>query len=422
MSGILITERKNPLSMIRTIISKIKPMRIGNVLRIDPQFFFDVAIYHFSRIFRGDVDDKLIILGGANGYAFIGNTKYLYKYLKENTDYKLYYMVKSKELQKDLENKGIDTLFAYSLDAIKKLKKARAIFVTHGYFDILPVRLSPRTIAIQTWHGADIKIIGNHPYMTKYIKSKRSILAGVRLREADFFDFILTPSAAEKPRKIIQEVFKFPPERILSIGYPRNDILFPNSPNLTNDLKKKHNIPEGIEKVFLYAPTYREIFTTKEPFNSEDLIKLNKTCKKFNAVLLLKTHINEEVISLKTLERIYVVDKKADIQELLLISDILITDYSSVYCDYLLLKRPILLYVYDYEEYIDQRGIYYDGLDEIAPGPLLYTVDELIEAIENIGEIKKKFAQKARELTDYFNKYKDGNSSERLLRLLKLIH
>ena len=403
------------------VISKIKPMRIAEFLRVNPQFFFDVLLYHTSRLFNGNIDEKLIVLGGANGKAFMGNTKYLYFYLRDNTDYKLYYFVKSKVLQKELSELGINTIYAYSLDAIKILRKARVIFVTHGYFDILPVKLSPRTIAIQTWHGADIKIIGKHPYMSKYIKSKKSTLAGVKLREAQFFNYILTPSESEKPIKIIQDVFKFPPERILSIGYPRNDILFTKDSNLFVKLKTNYDIDDKINRIILYAPTYREKFTTKDPFNKNDILKLNKLCEETNTVFLMKAHINEEIVSLENLDYISTVRKDADIQELLLISDILITDYSSVYCDYLLLNRPILIYAYDYDEYISQRGIFYDHLEEISPGPIIYTANDLIYAIKNIEKIEKEYKPKAMKLNNYFNKYKDGKSSERLLRFLKLI-
>lgn len=407
--------------ILKRLTQKIKPMRIVNVFRIHPQFFFDVFIYHLSKLFSGHVDDKLIVLGGANGKAFMGNTKYLYKYLNENTDYNIVYVVKSKELQKELENRGINTIYAYSVEAIKTLRKARAIIVTHGYFDILPIKVAPRTVAIQTWHGADIKIIGQHPYMTKYIKSKKSTMVRVRLREAQFFHYIITPSAARKPLKIIRDIFKFPSERILSIGYPRNDILVSKDLELPKSLRKQYNIPNNVDKVILYAPTYREVFTTKDPFNNEDLIKINKLCEELNVIFLMKTHINEKVISLKNLNCVITINKDADIQELLLISDILITDYSSVYCDYLLLNRPVLLYTYDYDEYVSQRGIYYDHLEEIAPGPMIYTVDELIKAIRNIDEIEEEYKSKAVELNDYFNKYKDGKSSERLLKFLKLI-
>ena len=131
--------------------------------------------------------------------------------------------------------------------------------------------------------------------------------------------------------------------------------------------------------------------------------------------------INEEIITFKDLRSIKIVRKDSDIQELLLITDILISDYSSVICDYVLLERPILLYTYDYDEYINHRGIYYSNLEDIAPGPLIYSFKELIDAIRNIEGRFNKYKLKAKEIRNYFNKYHDNKSTERLLKFLKLI-
>ena len=81
----------------------------------------------------------------------------------------------------------------------------------------------------------------------------------------------------------------------------------------------------------------------------------------------------------------------------------------------------ILLYTYDYDEYIKKREIYYNHLDEIAPGPILNNMAELITALQNISEIEKKDKSKSIKLRNYFNKFNDGKSSERLLKILKLI-
>jgi CDP-glycerol glycerophosphotransferase len=138
-------------------------------------------------------------------------------------------------------------------------------------------------------------------------------------------------------------------------------------------------------------------------------------------MLLLKGHLKEKIIKFKDLENIKQVPRDTDTQELLYITDILITDYSTIYHDFLLLNRPILLYTYDYDEYVSKRGIYYDNLKEIAPGPLIYNFNDLVEALKNIDKIKIEYEKKRIELRDYFNKYIDGNSSERLLKYLRLI-
>jgi len=409
------------LKLFETVSSKLKIMKLAKLLRINPKFFFDVVIYHFSKLFRGNVDDKIIILGSANGKAFIGNPKYLYLYLKKNTNYRLYVFAKSLELRKDLKKQGIRTINNYSLKAIKLLRKARAVFVSHGYEDVLPIKFSPRTVVVQTWHGGDVKIMGKHPYYTKYIYSKWSRLLMAKLREHEVFSYVVSPSGSEIPLEIISSFLRFPKKRILAVGYPRNDIFFSIDTKLANKLKNNNNIQNNIRKIILYAPTYREIFTSKDPFTSEDLKKINSFCKANNSIFLIKAHINEKVINLKDLENILIVKKDADTQELLCITDVLITDYSSIYQDFLLLNRPILFYTYDYDEYVSKRGIYYKHLEEIAPGPILYNSEELLGALKSSDNESEKYEQKRIELRNYFNKYNDGKSSERLLKYLKLI-
>ncbi|MHA1436477.1 MAG: CDP-glycerol glycerophosphotransferase family protein [Promethearchaeota archaeon] len=407
-------------NIINKLLSKIKIIRLAKILKIDPEFFFSFILIHFSKLIRGKVDDKLIVLGGAKGKAFVGNTKYLYYYLKENTDYNLIYITKDLLLKKELEQMGVNTIYAYSLGAIKVLRKARFIFVTHGVADIIPIKFSPRTTFIQTWHGQDIKIV--NLYIDKSFRySKLAKILGVKLRNDQVYDLFLTTSGEKKPREIIAKSMKLPQRRIISTGYPRNDIFFSKDPNLLKSIKEKYSIPQNYERIILYAPTFREKFSSKEPFQREDLIELNKYCKSTNTLFLIKAHINEKIINIETLSNVRSVKKEADIQELLFISDILISDYSSVYCDYLLLNRPVILYTYDYDEYINKRGIYYDHLEEISPGPLVYSSKELLYTIKNIKEIQNQYKSKYVKVRDYFNKYLDGKSSERLLRYLKII-
>lgn len=409
------------LKFLNKILYKVKIIKIAEILRINPHFFFDFLIFHFSKLFRANVNDNLIIFGAANGKAFIGNPKYLYYYLKKNTNYNLVWFTKSDKLNKELKRKGIKCVNNFSLEAIKLLRKARAVFVSHGWGDILPVKFPPRTVVIQTWHGGFIKVKGKHAYVSKYINSKWTTLTRTKIRYDQFFDFAISASFDMKLLKITSDVFRFPIKKILVTGYPRNDILFSNDQELIKRIKLDYNIPDSIEKIILYAPTYRELANTRNPFDNEDLLKINKLCKDTNTYFLIKAHIYEKIINFSAHENIKLVNKDADIQELLLISDILISDYSSVICDYVLTNRPILLYTYDYDDYVRIRGIYYSNLEEIAPGPLLYSIDELITAIKNIKEIFKNYSSKAIEVRDFFNKYKDANSSERLLRFLKLI-
>jgi len=174
-----------------SLLYKIKITKLSKILRINPDFFFDLVIFHFSKLFKANVDDNLIIFGAANGEAFVGNPKYLYQFLKENAIYKLIWFSKSKGLIKELRKKGINCVYAYSLESIKLLRKARAVFVSHGWGDILPIKFPPRTVVVQTWHGGFIKIKGKNQYVTEFINSKWTTLTRLNIRYYQFFNFII---------------------------------------------------------------------------------------------------------------------------------------------------------------------------------------------------------------------------------------
>ena len=150
-----------------------------------------------------------------------------------------------------------------------------------------------------------------------------------------------------------------------------------------------------------------------------DLKKLKSLLEEINALFLIKAHKFVKEINLEDFHNIKLVDKDADIQELLLIANTLITDYSSVIFDFLLLDRPILLYAYDLDDYSKTWGFYYN-LEEIAPGPIFYNAEDLINGIKNLDKIDKEYREKRIEIRNIFNKYIDGKSIERILNFLNI--
>ena len=135
-------------------------------------------------------------------------------------------------------------------------------------------------------------------------------------------------------------------------------------------------------------------------------------------VILLRTHyFIADALDVTGLEDFaYNLSKYDDISELYLISDILITDYSSVFFDYANLKRPMLFFTYDLEKYRDVlRGFYID-IEEELPGPLLYTSEEIIDSIKNIDKITKKYSERYEQFYEKFCGLEEGNASEKVAR------
>ena len=194
---------------------------------------------------------------------------------------------------------------------------------------------------------------------------------------------------------------------------------FNEDENFIKNLKIKYKIPENINQIILYCPTFREDHTLKFSISKKELHELDTMLKDMKTLFLLKGHYFVQNVNFKEYENLKLVPKSADIQELYIITDILITDYSSTMLDFSLLNRPILLFPYDLERYKKVRGMYYE-LEDIAPGPLLYNFKDLTNAIKNIENITKDFEQKRKQVRDRFNRYTDGNSIRRILDFLEI--
>ncbi len=371
-----------------------------------------------SKVFRSKVDENLIIMGAYSGNSYMDNTKYLFEFLNKRSNYNVVWFTKSRGLLAELRNKGYTAVYALSLDALKLLRRARFIFLTHGVYDVLPIDFSSKTEIIMTWHGTVIKDI-TEDFDATYSYKKWVRILKLKSYPDQYIDYVLTPAKGKYEHEILTKAFRVDSTKILDLGYPRNDILFDYNLDFKKTLRKKYGIPDNIKSVFLYAPTFRDAGSLRFPFKNKDLENLNELLEEMEAVFLFKGHAYEKKINFGELKSINLVRKPSDIQELLIISDLLISDYSSVTFDFLLTNRPVILFPYDLEIYEKGRGLHYD-LREIAPGPIVYDVKSLIEAVKNFEEIDVDYRKIREKIRDRFNKYHDGKSSERLLTFLNI--
>jgi CDP-glycerol glycerophosphotransferase len=207
---------------------------------------------------------------------------------------------------------------------------------------------------------------------------------------------------------------------MLETGYPRNDILMTDdNPVIIQDIKEKLGLPKD-KKVILYAPTWRDDEYYKVgQYKFSMRLDLKRLKEKFGDeyIILLRMHyVVASKMDLTGLEGFaYDVSKYDDVSELYLASDMLITDYSSVFFDYANLRRPVLFFTYDIEKYREQlRGFYIDMETEL-PGPLLMTNDAVVDAIENIGEIGEEYQERYDAFYDRFCSWDDGRASEKVV-------
>ena len=393
-------------------------MKNGTFYKVLRDIFLPFCFKLISKLFRSRIDDKLIIMGAYSGNSYLDNTKYLFEFLNKYSNNRVVWMTKSRGLLLELRNKGFEGVYALSLEAIKLLKKARCIFLTHGVYDVLPIDFSPCTTIVMTWHGTVIKdIVEDFDATYSYKKWVRYL----RLKSYpnQYIDYVLTPAKGKYEHEILTKAFRVDSSKILDLGYPRNDILLDYNMAFKQKLREKYGIPNNIKRVILYAPTFRDAGSLRFPFKNKDLEYLNTILKESESIFLFKGHSYARKINFGELECIQLVKEPSDIQEVIIISDVLITDYSSVTFDFLLTMRPVILFPYDLDLYEKGRGLHYD-LKEIAPGPIVYDVKSLIDSVKNIEKIDVEYKNVREKIRDKFNKYQDGKSSERLLTFLNI--
>ena len=400
-------------------LERFKFLRNSKIYLFTRDILIPFGFKLISRFFRDKIDDKLIIMGGYGGNTYLDNTKYLFDYFNQHTDYRLFWVAKSSKLVKELRVKGYNAIHALNFFTIKLLRRARYIFITHGVYDLLPIEFSAKTTIILTWHGTPIKKIIFDEDLEFLVYKKWGRYFKLRLRYNDYIDYILTPTRDDTEHEILSNAFRVPKEKILALGYPRNDFLFTDDTKLIDNLKQQYRIPKGVERVILYCPTFRDDHRLRFSISKQELTELEQLLNETNSIFLLKGHYFIQNVDFEDYKNIIIAPKDSDIQELYLITDILITDYSSTMLDFSLLDRPILLFPYDLEDYKKSRGMYYD-LEDIAPGPLLYNFQDLIKGIRNIDKINEEYKQRRNKIRDRFNKYIDGNTIERILDFLNI--
>ena len=232
-------------------------------------------------------------------------------------------------------------------------------------------------------------------------------------------------SQNEYSSEIFKRAFDFKGE-MLEIGYPRNDILInKNNREEIDEIKTKLNMPKD-KKIILYAPTWRDNkFYAKGEYKFATEMDFDKLYEELSDeyTLIVKFHylVKENIDWTKYNDFIIECDADWDIQELYLISDMMITDYSSVMFDYSILKRPMIFFTYDLDDYKNNlRDFYFDMVEEV-PGPICRTNDEMIAYIKNYSEdnYKLEFGEKYKRWNEKFNEFDDGNACKKIIELIR---
>ncbi len=194
------------------------------------------------------------------------------------------------------------------------------------------------------------------------------------------------------------------------LGLARTDKLVDPDPNKISTIKEKYHLSNEKRKIVLYAPTFRD----KDIENNTCSYKIDELYKLSDIKLIVTCHPQEKELAKKlNIPKNVINALEEDINDLLLISDILITDYSSVIFDYLILDRPIIFYPYDYDDYMSYRNFYLDYKKDL-PGPVCYNQKELIRVLESPKELEE-YQYKINQFNQKFNKENDGKVCKKIV-------
>lgn len=334
-------------------------------------------------------DKKLIMFESYLGKQYSCNPRAIYEYIKENhPEYKLYWSIDPR-FSDNFTGIGLKPVKRFSIKWMFLMARAK-YWITNSRMPIW-IPKPKHTIYLQTWHGTPLKKLANDIEEVRMPGTNTKQYKNNFHKESRRWDYLVSPNAYST--EIFKRAFEFS-ETIIESGYPRNDILYSNKKSkLSDEIKTKLNLPSN-KKIILYAPTWRDnqyFEVGKYKFDLQmDLRKMKENLGEEYVIVLRMHYLVAENLDLSPYSGFaYDFSNYADIRDLYLISDLLITDYSSVFFDYSNLKRPILFYVYDIDHYRDDiRGFYFD-LSKEAPGPLITTTEELINEIR---EIDKNFA------------------------------
>ena len=364
------------------------------------------------------VRSKSIVFVSSDDYS--GNPKALFQYMIDhgyNKRYRMTWIFEKRENYFKFRIPNVRSVCMWAENAeteqrsyasYKAIMSAKYVFYSHNVNWVR--KFSKEQIYIDLWHGCG--------YKGDLKSDKRRI----------YYDYLMV--TGRKYIDIFRTVLKDPDGKILDLGYPRNELLFTSKSSAAEMIRQLKNKVRA-DKVIIWMPTYRKstvarldtdtaIGTIGLPvvYDAAEMRMLDDRCRQSGVMLIIKQHLLQQsyTISPEELSNIVFINDKtlkengADLYELIGQTDALLTDYSSVAIDYMLLDRPIGYTLDDYDQYEEMRGWSFDNVKEYMPGHHIYTLDDLFAFINDIAAGKDLYKEKRDSVIDEVHTYRDGFS------------
>lgn len=395
---------KAPMPKMNPVKKRITDLKLKyNKYSFNVRNFIFQSIFKITKFFHLKKGNTVLFTSDSRA-EMSGNFGYVYnEMLRQNLDkkYKIHALFKS--------NISVRRNFIDKFKFPYLLGKADYIFVDDFHPLLYTVKFRKSQEIIQVWHAVGaFKTVGY---------SRTGKKGGPFFNSVNHRNYTKAFVSSETDIPFYGEAFGIKEQNIIPTGVPRTDILFDQDYEkaIVADMEEALPIVKG-KQVILFAPTFRGSghHTAHYPFFKIDFARFARYCRENNAIVLFKMHpFVKNKLNIPREYQEYFVDVSdfREVNDILFITDILISDYSSLVYEFAVFKRPMLFYAFDLEDYITSRD-FYEPYETFVPGKIVESFNDLIVALD-----QKDFdVEKVEPFLDKHFKYQDGRSSERLVR------
>lgn len=421
LSGDFFSKERNAFYMAvrcqdeQRVLRLARKMEWRHRLKLFSTSRLEIGKYVYSHyLVKLPIRSHVIMFESFSGKNYSDSPKYISEYInaRYGGKYRLVWAVNQKEPP-----------IAYPYRKVKRYSMAYLYYLAVSRYFVFNGRQAgwmkkrDGQVFLETWHGTPLKKLF---FDMEDVTSATPTCKQEVYEQTKDWDYLISPNAFSS--KIFRRCFQYE-NVLLESGYPRNDLLHAKDRNvIAGWIKKKLGLPEG-KKAILYAPTWRddEYYTSgRYKFKLQlDLEQMREQLGDAYVLLLRPHYYIADTLDTAGYEGFaYNVSTYEDISELYLISELLVTDYSSVFFDYANLKRPMIFFAYDLEKYRDLlRGFYID-MEKELPGPIVYDTQGVIDAVRTSDCWMEERKEQYEAFYERFCAWEDGNAAERVVEAL----
>lgn len=354
---------------------------------------------------------------GAHHNRFSENSKNLFLYTSsECKNIKSVWITGDRELVKNLQRNGLISYSRWSFRGLYTCLRAKNYFY-NVYSDDINFYTSANSTLINLWHGIPLKTIEFDIHRGPLQKMFNSNLSYIYMFFKPYIfknpSYVLSTSS--NISKILASAFRVNESQCLELGYPRTDVFYTPQDNhsdiFIDALYETIQNIKSTNQVIIYMPTWRSNNTNLLKKALPNLELLNNTLLLNKQTLLVKLHPNDFTEE-NNFSNILFINPKSDIYPLLSLSDYLITDYSSIYFDYLLLDKEIIFYPFDLEYYFNEDREFYFDYNDVTPGVKINDFEALLEQLNSLQSLD--YSQVRTQIRDRFWHHQDAAASQRI--------